>query len=50
MSSTGVYKAGNLSEGEQSDDDQVDVISTGKRSNYTNTSVVVVGNNDETSS
>lgn len=33
---------GNLSEGELSDSDDVEVLSSGKRSNYTNTSVVRV--------
>jgi len=43
-------RSGNHSEGEMSDPDDVEVLSSGKRSNYTNTSVIVGGNNDDTSS
>ena len=43
-------KPGNYSEGEQSDNDEVEVLSAGKRSNYTNTSVCVVANGDDASS
>ena len=40
----------NYSEGEVSDDCEIEVNSAGKRSNYTNTSVIVCGNNDDASS
>ncbi len=43
------FKHGNYSEGEQSDEDEVEVISTGKRSNLTNTSVHIIKNDDVSS-
>ena len=49
---TSFYKTANFSEGEQSgDEDDVEILSTGKRSNLTNTSVrkVVVAKNETSS-
>ena len=43
------FKTGNYSEGELSDEDEVEVLSTGKRSNLTNTSVHIIKNDDASS-
>jgi len=50
--SSGKYVAKNLSEGELSDSDDVEVLSSGKRSNYTNTSIIKIarGHDDDASS
>lgn len=45
-----ILKPSNLSEGEcSSQEDDVEILSTGKRSNYTNTSIVKLGNDDASS-
>ena len=45
-----ILKPSNLSEGEGSEDDNVEINSTGKRSNYTNTSIVKLQANEDASS